>query len=102
MEAGARGQTVGHWSCGHEGTRTPDRQRGTCAGTQTGGISALANADGSNTLNVGQEIMSLGGTNVTVAATAEREPGWTNAVCGVYIQREPIHGNYVTDFLATS
>ena len=39
-------------------------------GTQTGGISALANADGSNTLNVGQEIMSLGGTNVTVAATA--------------------------------
>jgi len=39
-------------------------------GTQTGGISALANADGSNTLNVGQEVMSLGGTNVTVAATA--------------------------------
>ncbi|WP_439635207.1 flagellin [Oceanicaulis sp.] len=39
-------------------------------GTQTGGISALANADGSNTLDVGQEVMSLGGTNVTVAATA--------------------------------
>ncbi|WP_430430365.1 flagellin [Oceanicaulis sp.] len=39
-------------------------------GTQTGGISALANADGSNTLDIGQEVMSLGGTNVTVAATA--------------------------------
>ncbi|WP_375548634.1 flagellin [Oceanicaulis alexandrii] len=39
-------------------------------GTQTGGISALANADGSNTLDIDQEVMSLGGTNVTVAATA--------------------------------
>ncbi|MBL4538567.1 MAG: flagellin [Oceanicaulis sp.] len=39
-------------------------------GSQTGGISALANADGSNTLDIDQEVMSLGGTNVTVAATA--------------------------------
>ena len=39
-------------------------------GSTTGGINALANADGSNSLNVAQEDMSLGGTNVTLAATA--------------------------------
>lgn len=39
-------------------------------GSQTPGISALANADGSNTITINDEDMSLGGTIVTVAATA--------------------------------
>ena len=39
-------------------------------GSNTAGISALANADGSNTITVDDEDMSLGGTVVTVAATA--------------------------------
>jgi flagellin len=39
-------------------------------GSQTPGISALANADGSNTITIDDEDMSLGGTIVTVAATA--------------------------------
>ena len=39
-------------------------------GTQTAGVSALANADGSNTLSIDDEDFSLGGAIVTVAATA--------------------------------
>jgi flagellin len=39
-------------------------------GSNTAGISALANADGSNTITINDEDMSLGGTIVTVAATA--------------------------------
>jgi flagellin len=39
-------------------------------GSVTGGISALANADGSNTIAVDDEDMSLGGTIVTLAAAA--------------------------------
>jgi len=39
-------------------------------GSVTGGISALANADGSNTISVVDEDMSLGGSIVTLAATA--------------------------------
>ncbi|MGX6648161.1 flagellin [Maricaulaceae bacterium MS644] len=39
-------------------------------GSQTAGISALANADGSNTLDIDDENFSLGGSIVTVAATA--------------------------------
>jgi flagellin len=39
-------------------------------GSQTPGISALANADGSNTITINDEDMSLGGTIVTLAATA--------------------------------
>lgn len=39
-------------------------------GSQTPGISALANADGSNTITIDDEDFSLGGTIVTVAATA--------------------------------
>ncbi|MBI1263963.1 MAG: flagellin, partial [Alphaproteobacteria bacterium] len=39
-------------------------------GSVTGGITALANADGSNTISVVDEDMSLGGSLVTLAATA--------------------------------
>ena len=39
-------------------------------GSNTAGISALANADGSNTLTIDDENFSLGGAIVTVAATA--------------------------------
>ncbi|KAA5802224.1 flagellin [Alkalicaulis satelles] len=39
-------------------------------GSVTGGISALANADGSNTINVTDEDMNLGGSIVTLAAAA--------------------------------
>ncbi len=39
-------------------------------GSNTAGISALANADGSNTLDIDDENFSLGGSIVTVAATA--------------------------------
>ncbi|MEO1039636.1 MAG: flagellin [Pseudomonadota bacterium] len=39
-------------------------------GSNTAGISALANADGSNTISIDDENMSLGGAIVTVAATA--------------------------------
>ncbi|WP_375284690.1 flagellin [Marinicauda pacifica] len=39
-------------------------------GSQTAGISALANADGSNTVDVDDENLSLGGSIVTLAATA--------------------------------
>ncbi len=39
-------------------------------GSNTAGISALANADGSNTVDVDDENMSLGGSIVTLAATA--------------------------------
>jgi flagellin len=39
-------------------------------GSVTGGISALANADGSNTISVVDEDMSLGGSIVTLAAAA--------------------------------
>ena len=39
-------------------------------GSNTAGISALANADGSNTLDIDDEDMSLGGSIVTLAATA--------------------------------
>ncbi len=39
-------------------------------GSITPGISALANADGSNTITIDDEDLSLGGTIVTVAATA--------------------------------
>ncbi len=39
-------------------------------GSSTGGISALANADGSNTISVSDEDMSLGGSIVTIAASA--------------------------------
>ncbi|MCP2669735.1 flagellin [Maricaulaceae bacterium EIL42A08] len=39
-------------------------------GSNTAGISALANADGSNTLTIDDEDFSLGGSIVTVAATA--------------------------------
>ena len=39
-------------------------------GSNTGGISALANADGSNTVDVDDENLSLGGSIVTLAATA--------------------------------
>jgi len=39
-------------------------------GSSTPGVSALANADGSNTITIDDEDMSLGGTIVTVAATA--------------------------------
>ncbi|MCC5997050.1 MAG: flagellin, partial [Oceanicaulis sp.] len=39
-------------------------------GSVTGGISALANADGSNTITVADEDMSLGGSIVTLAAAA--------------------------------
>ena len=39
-------------------------------GTQTAGVSALANADGRNTLSIDDEDFSLGGAIVTVAATA--------------------------------
>jgi flagellin len=38
-------------------------------GSQTGGISALASADGTHKITVGSEDMSLGGSIVTVAAT---------------------------------
>jgi flagellin len=37
-------------------------------GSNTAGISALANADGSNTITINDEDMSLGGSIVTVAA----------------------------------
>jgi len=39
-------------------------------GSQTPGITALANADGSNTVDVDDENLSLGGSIVTLAATA--------------------------------
>ena len=39
-------------------------------GSNTAGISALANADGSNTVDVDDENMSLGGSIVTLSATA--------------------------------
>jgi flagellin len=39
-------------------------------GSKTAGISALANADGSNTVDVDDENLSLGGSIVTLAATA--------------------------------
>jgi flagellin len=39
-------------------------------GSNTAGISALANADGSNTITIDDEDFSLGGSIVTVAATA--------------------------------
>ena len=39
-------------------------------GTNTAGISALANADGSNTVSIDDEDFSLGGTIVTLSATA--------------------------------
>ena len=39
-------------------------------GSVTPGISALANADGSNSISIDDEDLSLGGTIVTVAATA--------------------------------
>ncbi len=39
-------------------------------GSNTAGISALANADGSNSITIDDEDFSLGGTIVTVAATA--------------------------------
>ncbi|MEQ8403574.1 MAG: flagellin [Oceanicaulis sp.] len=39
-------------------------------GSNTAGISALANADGSNTLDIDDEDMSLGGSIVTLSATA--------------------------------
>ncbi len=39
-------------------------------GSNTAGISALANADGSNTITIDDEDFSLGGSVVTVAATA--------------------------------
>ena len=39
-------------------------------GSKTAGISALANADGSNTVDVDDENFSLGGSIVTLAATA--------------------------------
>jgi flagellin len=39
-------------------------------GSNTAGISALANADGSNTVDVDDENLSLGGSIVTLAATA--------------------------------
>ncbi len=39
-------------------------------GSNTAGISALANADGSNTITIDDENFSLGGSIVTVAATA--------------------------------
>lgn len=39
-------------------------------GSSSGGITALANADGSNTISVADEDMSLGGSIVTVAASA--------------------------------
>ncbi|MGJ3230580.1 MAG: flagellin [Oceanicaulis sp.] len=39
-------------------------------GSNTAGISALANADGSNSLDIDDEDLSLGGTIVTLAATA--------------------------------
>jgi flagellin len=39
-------------------------------GSNTGGISALANADGSNTLTIDDENFSLGGSIVTLAAAA--------------------------------
>ncbi|WP_026353740.1 flagellin [Woodsholea maritima] len=39
-------------------------------GSKTAGVSALANADGSNSLTVDDEDLSLGGSKVTLAATA--------------------------------
>ena len=39
-------------------------------GSNTAGLSALANADGSNTLDIDDENLSLGGSIVTLAATA--------------------------------
>jgi flagellin len=39
-------------------------------GSNTAGISALANADGSNTVDVDDEDLSLGGSIITLAATA--------------------------------